>query len=136
MMKKTGAVLGICAGIAGMICAIFEVFYGGLGSGMELAGAGRIFWMGVAGFILSAIVTGIGRMALEHPRRGGWELIVLSIITGIVGGPFVAVCMVLGLIGGILCYVHDRRPAGEVATPGHVTITRETSSTTTPTTKR
>ena len=59
-------------------------------------------WGGVCFSFLSIV---FGALAFSKPRIGGWGLVVVSLCGAVLGGTFVAACLTLALLGGILAIV-------------------------------
>lgn len=102
-MNKAGAILGVIAGIFGFLAAIFTLLFGGLASAFGTAGAGTVVGLGWGGIAFSFLVIIFGAVAFAKPKGAGIGLIICSIGGAILGGTLVAICMVLSLVGGVLC---------------------------------
>jgi uncharacterized protein YecT (DUF1311 family) len=102
-MNKAGAILGIIAGIFGFLAAIFTLLFGGLAGALRADGASTVVGLGWGGIVFSFLVIIFGAIAFAKPKGSGIALIVSSIGGAVLGGTFVAVCMVLSLVGGVLC---------------------------------
>tara|TARA_Y200000002_G_C22328127_1_gene515531 strand:+ start:60 stop:425 length:366 start_codon:yes stop_codon:yes gene_type:complete len=113
-MSKAAGIIGLIGAILGFFAAIFTLMAGGLVGGLESVstelsgeastGAGEsIVGMGFLGLIGSfvAIVTS-AMLFSAQTRTVPIILLVSSIIAAIAGGTFVAVCMVLCIIAGII----------------------------------
>lgn len=101
-MSKAGGIIGIIAGIFGIIAAVVTLFIGGLGSAFEAEGAKTVVGLGWGGVFFSFLAIVFGAVAIARPKEAGIGLIIVSIIGAILGGTLVAICMVLSLTGGIL----------------------------------
>lgn len=104
-MHKAGGIISIIAGVFGIFAAIFTLFFGGLAGALKADGAGTVVGLGWGGLLASFLVIIFGAVALAKPKGAGIALIVCSIAGMVGGGTFVAVCLALSLIGGILCVV-------------------------------
>jgi hypothetical protein len=101
-MNKTAAVLGIIAGLLGIIAALFTAFFGGVASAMGAHNANTLINLGWGGVFFSGLTIVFGALAFSKPRFGGWGLVVASLLGAVLGGTFVAACLTLALLGGIL----------------------------------
>ena len=111
-MAKTGGILGLIAGIFGVLGAIVTLVVGGGGSMFQAEGAGEIVALGWAGLICSGIVIVLGAVGLGSSSRWPGILMIISSLAGaIYGGTVVAIAMVLSLIGGLLSALGSRRKA-------------------------
>jgi uncharacterized protein YecT (DUF1311 family) len=101
-MNKAGGIISIIAGIFGVIAAITTLFVGGMGSAFDANGASQVIGFGWGGILFSFLVIVFGAMAFGKPKFSGYAIIVSSLFGAFLGGTFVAVCMALSIIGGIL----------------------------------
>ncbi len=101
-MGKAGGVIGIIAGIFGLIAAVVTLFLGRMASAFETEGAKAIVGLGWGGVLFSFLAIVFGAIAIGRPKGAGIGLIIVSILGAILGGTLVAICMALSLIGGIL----------------------------------
>lgn len=101
-MSKAGGIIGIIAGVFGVIAAIVTLFFGGLSSAVGTQGAGTVVGLGWGGLFFSFVAIICGAVVFAKPKGAGIALIVTSILGAVLGGTFVAVCMALSLVGGIL----------------------------------
>lgn len=105
-MNKAGGIISIIAGIFGVIAAIATLLIGGVGSAFEASGSGTIVWLGLGGVVFSFLVIVFGALAISAKSKLiGALLIVFSIAGAVLGGTFVAIFMILALIGGILSLI-------------------------------
>jgi uncharacterized protein YecT (DUF1311 family) len=105
-MRVAGGVIGLIAGIFGFIAAIFTLFVGGLGAAFEADGGEVVVALGWGGVFFSFLVIIFSGISLGVRRRWPGFMLILSSIGGaILGGTFVAVLMVLSLVGGLLAIV-------------------------------
>lgn len=113
-MMKAAGIIGLIGAILGFFAAIFTLMAGGLVGGLEAVstelsgeastGAGEsIVGMGFLGIIgsFTAIVTS-AMIFSAQTKTVPIVLLVSSIIAAIAGGTFVAVCMILCIIAGII----------------------------------
>lgn len=108
-MGKAGGIIGILAGVFGVIAAGITLFVGGIGSAFEADGAKTVVGLGWGGVLFSFLAIVFGAVAFARPRGAGIGLIIVSIAGAILGGTLVAICMVLSLIGGILAIIGGKR---------------------------
>ena len=105
-MKKAGGIVSLIAGIFGIFASIFTIMSGGFVGALETAGETQgeaIIGMGFWGILLSFIVIVFGALALNSDsKRNGIVLMIASVLGVYYGGSFVAICMFLSLIGGLL----------------------------------
>tara|TARA_X000001036_G_C20487032_1_gene728197 strand:+ start:82 stop:447 length:366 start_codon:yes stop_codon:yes gene_type:complete len=113
-MLKAAGIIGLIGAILGFFAAIFTLMAGGLVGGLESVsselsgeastGAGQtIVGMGFLGLLGSFVAIVTSAMLFSAKKRTApIILLVSSIIAAIAGGTFVAVCMVLCIIAGII----------------------------------
>ena len=102
-MKTAGGIIAIIAGIFGVMAAIFTLLIGGLGEAFEADGSGMISMLGWGGLLFAFLTIVLGAVALgTRSRWNGGLIISASLIGALLGGTFVAITMLLALIGGIL----------------------------------
>lgn len=109
-MGKAGGILGIIAGIFGVAAALFTLLVGGVGAAFQAKGAETVVGLGWGGVLFSFLVIVFGAVAFARPKGAGLGLVICSIGGAILGGTFVAVAMVLSLIGGVLCLLEKSQP--------------------------
>lgn len=111
-MKKAGGIVAIIAGVFGVFAAGFTLLVGGLGAAFEAEGSGTVVGLGWGGVLFSFAVIVLGAIAIGAKNKTPGILLILSSIVGVfLGGTFVAVFMVLALIGGILATI-GAKPVG------------------------
>jgi hypothetical protein len=109
-MKKAGGIVAIIAGIFGIFAAGFTLFIGGVGKAVESEGASTVVGLGWGGVLFSFLVIVFGAVALNSQSKVPGILLILSSLAGaILGGTFVAVFMVLSLIGGVLALFGSKK---------------------------
>ena len=102
-MQKAGGIIALISGIFGTLAAILTLFIGGVGSAFKADAASTVVGLGWGGIVFSFLVIILGAIAMGASSRIPGILLILSSIAGaVLGGTFVAVCLVLALIGGIL----------------------------------
>lgn len=105
-MRQAGGIIGLIAGVFGVLAAILTLSVGGMGSAFNADGASTVVYLGWGGLIFSFLAIVLGAVAIgTRGRTPGVLLIVCALAGAILGGTFVAVCMVLALIGGILAAI-------------------------------
>ncbi len=117
-MGKAGGIIGIVAGVFGVIAAAITLFVGGIGSAFEAEGAKTVVGLGWGGVLFSFLVIVFGAAAIARPRGAGIGLMIVSVLGAILGGTLVAVCMVLSLIGGVLAVVGEKKATAVYSPPG------------------
>jgi len=109
-MKKAGGIIALIAGIFGVIAAIFTLTIGGVASAFEASGSETVVGLGWGGLIFSFITIILGAVAMSAKSKvPGILLIICSIAGAILGGTFVAVFMILALVGGILAVIGKKK---------------------------
>lgn len=104
-VRRVGAVIGVWAGIFGILLAIITVF-GGQGLSFLFLDLEPVIKMGHAGFYLSLLTVVLAGLCVEARSETPGIFLVATAVLGIVlGGPLVAVCMLFALAGGILTLV-------------------------------
>ncbi len=115
-MKKAGGIIGLVAGIFGVIAAVVTLFFGGVAGAMEAEEAGTVVGLGWGGLAFSFLTIVLGAVALgARSMVPGILLMVCAVAGAILGGTIVAVVMVLALIGGILATLGARSEAKKLA---------------------
>ena len=111
-MEKAGAITTLIAGIFGVGAAIFTLAFGGLASSFEAEGADTIVGLGWGGILFSFLTIVLGAVGIGGVKRKivGSLIVLCSIAGAILGGTFVAICMALSLIGGILMLLAPKNP--------------------------
>lgn len=101
-MYKAGGIIGLIAGVFGFIAAVFTLLTGGLLSTLKADAAGSIVWLGWGGILFSFLTIVFAALIFNKPKGAGIGLMICAVLGGILGGSFVAVCMVLAAIGGLI----------------------------------
>ena len=102
-MQKAGGIIGLIGGIFGVFAALVTLFIGGVNGALENEGAGVIVGLGWGGILFSFLCIILGAIGMQSTSKVPGALLTLTAIAGaILGGTLVAICMVLGFIGGIL----------------------------------
>lgn len=103
-MKTAGGILAIIGGIFGIIAALLTLGIGGIGSAVGQEDMDTVGLLGLGGLLFSILVIIFAGLSLKAQRKViPFTLIALSLAGAILGGGFVAFCMVLSIIGGVLC---------------------------------
>lgn len=112
-MRVAAMVMGIVAGVFGIIAALLELLVGGIAhlGGAENAGtATTVTWLGFAAFFVSVLAIVGGALAKSKAVAAG----VIMIVTGIAGfvcmGAFWLLSGPLLVIGAILAFIGARNP--------------------------
>ncbi len=109
-MRKAGGVTAMVAGIFGVIAGVVTLLIGGVGSAVEVEGAGVVIGLGWGGVLFSFATIVLGAVSLGVRRQLlGVLLIACAVLGAVFGGTFVAVFMILALVGGVLVLVGARR---------------------------
>ena len=109
-MQRAGGVIGLVAGIFGVIAAIFTLIIGGIGTAVKANSASLTVGRGWGGIVFTFLVIILAAIALgAKSKLPGVLLIAASVAGAILGGTFVAVFMVLSLIGGILATIGTKK---------------------------
>lgn len=105
-MKTAGGIIALIAGIFGILAAGGTLMIGGCGGAFEADGAETVVWLGFGGVFFSFLTIVFGAVALGvNSKKTGVALIITAILGMILGGAFVAVFMLLALLGGILVVI-------------------------------
>ena len=111
-MRVAGGVLGILAGLFGIGAALFTLLWGGVGAAVEAEGAEQVIGFGIYGLVLSIVVTAVGAATVAAKGRIAPSIqIITSIVTAFLGGTFVAICMSIGAIGGLVALLEPKPKA-------------------------
>lgn len=102
-MRKAGGIIALIAGILGFFAALFTLFVGGIGGAFEADGAETVVYLGWGGVFFSFMVIILGAVQIGVKGKITPTLLIFSSVAGIIlGGTFVALCLALSLIGGVL----------------------------------
>jgi hypothetical protein len=117
-MQKPGGIIALIGGIFGTFAAIFTLMAGGVVAGLEGASASLsdtaidtsassdIAGFGLMGLLFSFLTIIFAVVAMNaKTKKTGLILIFCAVIGAITGGSFVAVCMALTFLGGILATI-------------------------------
>lgn len=102
-MSKAGGVISIISGIFGFFAAILTLLVGGAGAAFEAQDSDLVIGLGWGGIVFSFACIVLGAMGMSAESKSIGILLIGSSVAGIIfGGSFVAVCLVLAVIGGVL----------------------------------
>lgn len=105
-MRKAGGIIGLIAGIFGVIAAVVTLFVGGLGAAFEAEGADTVIGLGWGGVLFSFLAIVFGAVTIGAKGRVPGILLIGSSIAGVLlGGTIVAIAMGLAGVGGILAVI-------------------------------
>lgn len=105
-MKRAGAIIALIAGLLGIFTAFITLTIGGIGSAFGGAGADTIIGFGWAGIFLTLFLIVFAVVAIySSSKLPSIAIIILSLVSSIAAGTFVAIFMLLSLIGGILALI-------------------------------
>jgi hypothetical protein len=106
LMQKAGGIIGLVAGIFGVIAAGLTLLVGGIGSAANAHDASTIVGLGWGGVLFSFLVIILGAVAMGAKSKTPGALLTLSAIFGaVLGGTLVAIFMLLAFVGGILAMI-------------------------------
>ena len=109
-MQTSGGILGIIGGIFGFLAAIFTLFVGGVGGAVEAEGADTVVMLGWGGVLFSFLCIIFGAVVVQAKSKVPGGLLAFSAVAGaILGGTFVAVCLVLAFTGGLLAVLGTKK---------------------------
>lgn len=109
-MQKAGGIIGLVAGIFGVLAALVTLLIGGIGASVEAEGASTVVGLGWGGVAFSFLTIVLGAVAMGAKTKTPGLLLMLCAIAGaILGGMLVAICMVLAFIGGLLATVSTKK---------------------------
>lgn len=102
-MKKAGSILALISGILGFFAALVTLGIGGLGQAFDADGMGTVTSLGWGGVIFSILVIVFSSIAISSAyKAAGITLLITAILGAVLGGSFVAIVMVLAIIGALL----------------------------------
>jgi hypothetical protein len=114
-MQKAGGIIGLIAGIFGILAAVLTLLVGGMGSAFKADNASMVVGLGWGGLLFSFLCIIFGAVAMGSESKLPGALLTISAIVGaILGGTLVAVFMVLALVGGILATIGAKKRNIEV----------------------
>lgn len=109
-MKLAGSMLTLLGSIFGMIAAIVTIFFGGVSAALGGKGAHGVVTMGQFGILLSITLFVLAILAFSAKNdKIPIVILILSVTNIIVGGTFVAICMIINVVGAILLILTARK---------------------------
>lgn len=116
-MRKAGGIIALIAGIFAVLAALFTLFVGGAGKAFDANGADTVMMLGWGGVAFSFLTIVLGAVCMGATSRWPGALLIICALAGaVLGGTFVALFMVLALIGGVLAlFGRKAAPATGVA---------------------
>ncbi len=104
------------SGLLGIACAGSELVAGAYGTAMHIDRSAAVLGLGMVGALLSSVVVALGVAGRREPRRWvGAAAAVMAVVTGVVGGTFVALPMLGALAGGAMLVGGSGRTASSGA---------------------
>lgn len=104
-MGKAGGIIGLIAGIFGVLGAAATLIFGGIGHAIGAEGASSVVGYGWGGVAFSFLVVVFSAMAIAQVRHAGIAMVAGSILGMAFGGWLVAICMFLALVGGVFAII-------------------------------
>jgi hypothetical protein len=115
-MRKAGGIIALIAGVFAVLAALFTLFIGGAGKAFDSHGADTVMMLGWGGVVFSFLTIVLGAICMGATSRWPGVLLILCSLAGAaLGGTFVALFMVLALVGGILALFGRKAPAAGIA---------------------
>lgn len=115
-MKTAGGVVSLIGGVFAVIAALITLSVGSLGAAFKAEDANLVVALGYGGLFFAFLTIILGAVTIGiHSRVPGFLLIVSSLAGAVLGGTFVAVCMLLPLVGGLLAAVGGGKRAASSA---------------------
>jgi hypothetical protein len=110
---RTGAlVLGIIAGLAGLLSAVLALMVGGVGAAFEAEGASQIIGLGWSALGFSLLGLFGAAMSIAKPRLAALVMAVAGIAVMISISLFAVIATPLFLVGALLAFL-GRRPKAQ-----------------------
>ena len=102
-MRKAGGIITLIAGILGLITSLGTLLIGGIGTTLNANNGDNIVILGWVGILICFSIIVLGAIAMNaKTSTSGIFIIITSICGAYYGGTFVAVLMILALVGGVL----------------------------------
>ncbi len=111
-MTKAGGIIGLIAGVFGVIATLVTSQIVNVIGSVDPSLASKAIVAGWCGGLSSFLAVMFGAVALSKARIGGWGLLLCSIAGVSFGMKPVGACLLLSLIGGILCLVGAKSELG------------------------
>jgi hypothetical protein len=110
---RTGAiVIGIIAGLAGLVSAVLALMVGGLGAAVEAEGASQLIGLGWSALGFSLLGLFGAAMSIAKPRLAALVMAVAGIAVAISISLFAVIATPLFLVGALLAFL-GRRPKAQ-----------------------
>jgi hypothetical protein len=110
---RTGAiVLGIVAGLAGLVSAVLALMVGGIGAAVEAEGASQVIGLGWSALGFSLLGLFGAAMSIAKPRLAALVMAVAGIAVAISISLFAVIATPLFLVGALLAFL-GRRPKAQ-----------------------
>lgn len=104
-MRIAALVLGIIAGIAGLVSAVFALAVGGLGGAFEAEGSGTIVGLGWSALFFSLFGLVGGALSMAKPRIAAAIMLVASAAILISISMFALIATPLFLVAAVLAFL-------------------------------
>jgi hypothetical protein len=99
-MQKAGGIIGLVAGIFGVLAAMVILLIGGIGTSIGGQGAQTVIGLGWGGVLFSFLIIIFGAISMSARSKIPGAFLTLSSIAGaILGGTLVAIFMALAFVG-------------------------------------
>lgn len=110
-MQRTGGIIGLIAGILAFFAAVATFFVGTAASFLDAEAAAFRSWdAALYGFLCALVVIIFSAQMMNRTDRLPSIVVVITSVVGFfVGGLFVAICMVLAFIGGLVGLLQGTR---------------------------
>jgi len=109
-LQKAGGIIGLIGGIFGVLAAVVTLLTGGKASAFDVDNASLVIVSGWAGIFFSFLSIIFAAVTISSESKApGIFLIICAIAGALLGGTFVAVFMVLALVGGALAAIGTKR---------------------------
>jgi hypothetical protein len=110
---RTGAiVLGIVAGLAGLVSAVLALMVGGIGAAVEAEAASQVIGLGWSALGFSLLGLFGAAMSIAKPRLAALVMAVAGIAVAISISLFAVIATPLFLVGALLAFL-GRRPKAQ-----------------------
>ena len=109
-MQKAGGIVGLVAGVFGVIAAIVTLLIGGVAAGFEAEEATTVIGLGWGGVLFSFLAIVLGAVALGAKSKVPGALLMVCSAAGVfLGGTLVAIFMGLSFVGGLLATIGTKK---------------------------
>jgi hypothetical protein len=110
-MCKAGAIIGIVAGVCGVLEAAMSQSLGVLVTAFPIDNARAAVAAGWGGVFFAFMVIVFGGLAFRRPKGAGIGLILCSMAGALLGNIVLVSCMAVASIGGLLCLARRKGAA-------------------------